>query len=59
MNKGEPELKAAVDNALTAMEKSGELDTIFNKWLGNDSIYKLTRSFKVVPVAQLDTSTKQ
>ncbi len=59
MNKGEPELKAAVDKALTAMEKSGELDTIFNKWLGNDSIYKLTRSFKVVPVAQLDTGTKK
>ncbi|MGH8811114.1 MAG: ABC transporter substrate-binding protein [Advenella sp.] len=59
MNKGEPELKAAVDKALTTMEKSGELDKIFTKWLGNDSIYKLTRTFKVVPVAQLDSSAKQ
>ncbi|MGO1767252.1 ABC transporter substrate-binding protein [Advenella sp. S44] len=59
MNKEEPELKAAVDKALTAMEKSGELDQIFNKWLGNESIYKLTRSFKVVPVAQSDSSTNK
>ncbi|AHG65802.1 ABC transporter substrate-binding protein [Advenella mimigardefordensis] len=58
MNKGEPELKAAVDNALTSIEKSGELDKIFNKWLGDDSIYKLKRTFKVEPVAQLDSSTK-
>lgn len=57
MNKGEPELKGAVDNALTAMEKSGELDKIFTKWLGKDSIYKLARQFKVEPVAQ-DGSAK-
>ncbi len=52
MNKGEPELKAAIDKALTQMEKSGELDKIFDKWLGKESIYKLSRQFKVEPVAQ-------
>ena len=51
MNKGEPELKKAVDDALLAMEKSGELDRIFTKWLGKDSVYGLTRNFKVEPVA--------
>ncbi len=59
MNKGEPELKGAVNEALQAMDKSGELDKIFNKWLGNDSIYKLTRGFKVEPVDQKGGSTTQ
>lgn len=59
MNKGEPELKGAVNKALQAMDQSGELDKIFNKWLGADSIYKLTREFKVEPVAQTGNATAQ
>lgn len=50
MNKGEPELKNAVDQAILALDKSGELTKIFDKWMGAGSIYKLTRSFKVEPV---------
>ncbi|WP_298012880.1 ABC transporter substrate-binding protein [uncultured Castellaniella sp.] len=50
MNKGEPELKKAVDQAILDLDKSGELTGIFDKWMGAGSIYKLTRSFKVGPV---------
>lgn len=50
MNKGEPELKKAVDDAIVALDKRGELTNIFNKWMGKDSIYKIDRSFKVMPV---------
>jgi len=50
MNKGEPELKKAVDDAIVALDQSGELTKIFDKWMGPESIYKLTRDFKVEPV---------
>lgn len=50
MNKGEPELKKAVDDAVVALDKSGELTKIFDKWMGSNSIYKLTRNFDVQPV---------
>jgi polar amino acid transport system substrate-binding protein len=57
MNKGEPELKKAVDQAILDLDKSGELTRIFDKWMGAGSIYKLTRSFKVEPV-DVDAASK-
>ncbi|MDQ2137218.1 ABC transporter substrate-binding protein [Alcaligenaceae bacterium B3P038] len=51
VNKGNPELLAALNKVLVDIDRSGELDRTYNKWLGADSIYKLTRTFKVEPVA--------
>jgi polar amino acid transport system substrate-binding protein len=50
VNKGEPQLKQAIDDAIAALDKSGELTRIYDKWMGSGSIYKLTRNFKVEPV---------
>lgn len=51
VNKGNSELLAALNKVLLDLDTSGELDRTYKKWLGADSIYKLTRSFKVEPVA--------
>lgn len=50
VKKGEPELLKAIDNAILALDKSGQLTKIYDKWLGEGSIYKLKRTFKVEPV---------
>jgi polar amino acid transport system substrate-binding protein len=50
MKKGEPALLAAVNNALDGMEKSGEAQQIFDKWLGPNTIYQMHRDFKVGPI---------
>ncbi|MYZ43508.1 ABC transporter substrate-binding protein [Schauerella aestuarii] len=50
VNKGNPALLAALNKVLVDIDRSGELDRTYNKWLGADSIYKLTRTFKVEPV---------
>lgn len=52
VDKGNPELIAALNDVLKKMDASGELDAIFKKWMGEDSIYKLKRTFKVEPVNQ-------
>lgn len=46
MRKGEPALEKAVNDALDAMEKSGESQQIFDKWLGPNTIYQMRRDFK-------------
>jgi polar amino acid transport system substrate-binding protein len=51
-DKGNAGLVAAVNDVLRKIEASGELDAIFDQWIGKDSIYGLTRSFKVEPVDQ-------
>lgn len=43
---GEPALLAAVNTALDKMEKSGESQLIFDKWLGDQSGLKMKRTFK-------------
>ncbi|RYF57140.1 MAG: transporter substrate-binding domain-containing protein [Comamonadaceae bacterium] len=50
VDKGNPELLAAINEVLRKMDASGELDRIYTKWMGKDSIYKLNRTFKVEPV---------
>jgi polar amino acid transport system substrate-binding protein len=50
IRKGEPALEKAVNDALLALEKSGELDTIFNRAMGPDTEYKLKRNFNVAPI---------
>lgn len=47
---GEPELLAAINKAIVALDQSGKLTEIFNKWFGQDTIFKMKREFKVVPM---------
>lgn len=53
MKKDEPVLLAKVNGALYALEKSGELDKIWAKWLGPNTEYKMVREEKVTPLADL------
>jgi polar amino acid transport system substrate-binding protein len=50
VDKGNPELLAAVNGVLQKMDADGELDAIFSRWMGKDTVYGLTRNFKVEPV---------
>ena len=47
IRKGEPAFKAHVNNVLTKMEQSGEVDAIFKKWLGEGTVFNIKREFKV------------
>jgi len=53
MKKDEPVLLSKVNAALYALEKSGELDKIWAKWLGPNTEYKMARQEKVTPLADL------
>jgi polar amino acid transport system substrate-binding protein len=46
MRKDEPAMEKAVNDALRGMEKSGQSATIFDKWMGPDTLYKMKRDFK-------------
>ncbi|MGJ7499378.1 transporter substrate-binding domain-containing protein [Variovorax sp. ZT5P49] len=50
IKKSEPALLDAVNNALSGMEKSGEAQQIFDKWLGAKTIYRMQRDFKSAPI---------
>jgi polar amino acid transport system substrate-binding protein len=50
VNKGNPKLLAAINAVIQRLDKTGALTTIYDKWLGDKSIYKLKRTFKVQPV---------
>lgn len=49
-NKNEPALLAAVNKILVDYDKSNGLQNSFDKWLGNKSVYKFTRDYKVEPI---------
>ena len=51
VKKGETELLAAINQAIASLDKSGELTKIYDKWMGEGSIYKMKRDFKVESVA--------
>ncbi|KEI31504.1 ABC transporter [Ralstonia solanacearum] len=53
MKKGEPQLLAKVNEALLAMDKAGEINQLWNKWLGPNTEYKMVREDKVVPLSEL------
>jgi polar amino acid transport system substrate-binding protein len=53
MKKDEPALLAKINAALKAMDDEGELNRIWDKWLGMDTEFKMTRKDKVVPLSQL------
>ena len=53
MKKDEPALLAKVNEALRAMDAAGEINAAWNKWLGPDTEFKMTRTDKVVPLSEL------
>ncbi|MHB0772883.1 ABC transporter substrate-binding protein [Bradyrhizobium sp. 1.29L] len=53
MKKDEPALLAKINETLVAMDGAGEINQLWNKWLGPDTEYRLTRTEKVVPFSQL------
>jgi polar amino acid transport system substrate-binding protein len=53
MKKDEPQLLAKVNEALLALDKSGEINRLWEKWLGAATEYKMVRDEKVVPLSEL------
>ncbi len=53
MKKGEQRLRDKVNEALYAMDKDGEIDAMWNKWLGPNTEYKLTREEHVQPITAI------
>ncbi|SFL96974.1 ABC transporter substrate-binding protein [Variovorax sp. OV329] len=53
MKKDEPALLGKVNDALVALDKSGEINKLWDKWLGPSTEYKIVRDEKVVPLADL------
>jgi polar amino acid transport system substrate-binding protein len=51
--KDEPALLAKVNETLLALDKSGEINRIWEKWLGAGTEYKMVRTDKVVPINEL------
>jgi polar amino acid transport system substrate-binding protein len=53
MKKNEPELLTKVNDALYAMDKSGEIEAMWAKWLGPNTEFKLTRDEHVQPITAI------
>ena len=53
LKKGEDTLRTKVNEALYAMDKDGEINTLWNKWLGPDTEFRLTRDEKVQPIGDI------
>lgn len=53
MKKDEPALLAKINETLAAMDQAGEINQIWDKWLGPSTEYKMTRTEKVVPLGEL------
>jgi len=50
VRKGEPQFLAAVNDALSHLETTGDAQKIFDTWLGPNTLYKMTRDFRVSPI---------
>jgi polar amino acid transport system substrate-binding protein len=53
MKKDEPALLAKINETLLAMDKAGEINQIWAKWLGPNTEFKMVREDKVVPLSEL------
>ena len=53
MKKDEPALLAKINETLTALDKAGEINQLWDKWLGPKTEYQLVRTEKVTPLSQL------
>lgn len=53
MKKEEPALLAKINATLLEMDKAGEINQIWTKWLGPNTEFKMVREDKVVPLSEL------
>jgi polar amino acid transport system substrate-binding protein len=53
MKKEEPALLAKINETLVAMDKAGEINQLWDKWLGPNTEFKMVRTDKVVPLTEL------
>ena len=53
MKKDEPALLAKVNETLLAMDQAGEINALWEKWLGPNTEFKMVRTDKVVPLKEL------
>jgi polar amino acid transport system substrate-binding protein len=53
MKKGEDALLAAVNDALEGMDKTGEIEKVWNKWFGPDTNYKIPLGMRLTQVSDL------
>ena len=53
MQKDQPTLTAKVNEILHKLDNSGEINKIWDTWLGPNTEYKMTRTDKVVPLSEL------
>jgi polar amino acid transport system substrate-binding protein len=53
MKKDEPALLAKINATLLEMDKAGEINQIWAKWLGPNTEFKMVREDKVVPLSEL------
>ncbi|UUT22989.1 MULTISPECIES: ABC transporter substrate-binding protein [Pseudomonas] len=53
MRRDEPAFLAKVNESLMAMEKAGEIDAIWDRWIGPNTEYKMQREDKVQSLADL------
>ena len=53
MKKDEPALLAKINETLAALDKDGEINQLWDKWLGPKTEYQLVRTEEVTPLSQL------
>ena len=53
MRRDEPAFLAKVNESLMSMEKAGEIDAIWDRWIGPNTEYKMVREDKVQPLSAL------
>lgn len=53
MQQDQPALTAKINEVLRKLDESGEINQIWDKWLGSGTEYKMTRTDKVVPLSEL------
>ena len=53
LKQGEPALLTKVNTSLKAMDDAGEIDQIWNRWIGPNTDYKMVRAEKVQPLTSL------
>ncbi len=53
MQKDQPALTAKINETLHKLDDAGEINKIWEKWLGPNTEYKMTRTEKVVPITEL------
>lgn len=51
MRRGEPALLEAVNGALMDIEASGEAQRLWDRWLGENSSFRMRRGFRISPIA--------